>query len=84
MLAATAAGLFPSLSDAVASMARPPLRTFEPDSDAIAVYDELYDLYHELVLTGGAHGAPLKRLAAIRRHATRPAARLAARAQEQT
>jgi L-ribulokinase len=82
MLAATAAGAFPSLSAAIGSTARPPLRTFEPAAAATAVYDELYDLYHELVLTAGASGAPLKRLAAIRSHASRPMGRPVAPGQE--
>jgi L-ribulokinase len=67
VLAAAAAGEFSSVHAAVAALAPSPAAVFEPDPDAHILYDRLYDVYRELVVSYAASDSPLKRLSALRR-----------------
>ncbi len=74
VLAAAAAGAFPTVAAAAAATAQAPATVLEPEPSAHAVYSELYALYRELVVAYGAEASPLKRLSALsRRMATEQA-----------
>ena len=70
VLGAAAARVQPSVAAAAAAVAAPAARVVEPRSGDVAVYDDLYALYRELVAAYGAADSPLKRLSALQRAVT--------------
>lgn len=61
--AARAAGLFPSLEEAIGALARHPLRTYRPDTQAHLQYDKLYAEYLRLYdYFGRGENAVMERL----------------------
>lgn len=65
--AAVASGIYPSLDAAARRMTRAPKRSFKPNKEACAVYDQLYSEYLRLHDSFGRDaGSVIKRLKAIR------------------
>jgi L-ribulokinase len=59
LFGAVAAGAFPDIGSAIAATRPGIARTYRPDREAAAVYDEVYDVYRELYETLGRSQAGL-------------------------
>ncbi len=71
--AGAASGGYDSIQAAVAAMARPGVRTYRPDREAGAVYDELYREYRTLHdYFGRGSNDVMKTLRAIRARQAKP------------
>ena len=66
ILAAVAGGVYPTVPDAVAAMTTPGHTVYTPAPQNAAVYETLYQLYHELGLYFATGNDMMKRLLSIR------------------